>query len=881
MNEPFRVRLAGWLLERALGREAAISILGDLEEQLAARGTRWHDRIWYGRQVLGCLFPHRAHAISGRNRLTRRPGGPMDTLGTDLRFALRTIRKGPAFAGLVALTLAAGIAATTVVYSAVDGLVLRPFPFPEPARLVGLGTAYPKLGTPLGFMENLSPAEYLDGRAATSLVRPVAWDMGNRQVTVGETTENLFSGFWWGDPFPTLGIAPFLGRGFLAEEIRSARSVAVLSHRVWQNRFGADSSLVGRRILVYRHPFLLIAIIPPPTLLYAMDLWIPLPVGPEVFPRNRRQFQVMARLAPGVSLAQANTELELIARRVEGEHGAAFPEYAGWRIEARTWNDINVQALEPAAFVLLGAVVFVMLLVSTNVATLLLGRSSARAREIALRSALGAGRGRILRQLLTESVLLALIGAALGIALGYVGVGALGRVLESLPIPVSGTLAVSGRVLAVTAAVAVAAGLGFGIVPALHALRMDPHRTLQADSGGATSHHSRLRLQRTLVAVEAALAITLLAAGGYLVRSFLELRAVEPGFAPDRLLTMRLSLARERYPKAAIEPFFATLREQVGAIPGVRAVATASQFPPGVFLRQPFQIEGTAPPADQLPIAFATLASPGFFEAMGIPLERGRTFGPDDRAESPWVAVVNQPFVTRYFAGEDPIGRRIQVGGPNGRFVEIVGISGATRNRGLDQPPEPEMFLSTVQADGVNNQLYLIVRAAAEPRALVGAVRQVVKGIDAEQPVYAIRTVEDAFARTQFSRRISTVLLGLFAAFALVLAAVGIYGVVSYASSQRTREVGVRMALGASRGSVARLFVRQALAPVAIGSVAGLAAAVGIGTAMRSLLFSVDAGDPATLVAAASLLTAVGLAAAFLPAWRASRLDPVRALRSE
>ena len=881
MPDPFRARLAGRLLEPALGPEAAAAVLGDLEERFAARGGRWRDRLWYGRQVLGCLLPHRARAISRRPQPPHRSGGSMDSVGTDLRYALRSIRKGPAFASLVALTIAAGIAATTVVYSAVDGLVLRPFPFPEPARLVGLGTAYPKLGTPLGFMENLSPAEYLDGRAATTLTRPVAWDMGNRQVTVGEATENLFTGFWWGDPFPTLGTRPFLGRGFLAEEISGFRRVAVLSHRVWKNRFGADSSLVGRRVLVNGDPFTVIGVMPPGTLLYGMDLWIPMPIGPEVYPRNRRQFQVIARLAPDATIEQANRELDLIARRIEGEHGAAFPEYAGWRIEAQTWNDINVRMLKPAAFVLLGAVAFVMLLVSTNVATLLLGRSSGRAREIALRTALGAGRGRILRQLLTESVLLALVGATLGIVLGYLGVEALARVIDSLPLPIANPMEVNGRVLAVTATVAVLTGLGFGIVPALHALRIDPHRTLQVESGGATGHRSRLRLQRTLVAIEAALAMTLLTAGGYLVRSFLELRAVEPGFAPERLLTMRLSLARERYPKAAIEPFFATLREQVGAIPGVRAVATASQFPPGVFLRQPFQIEGTAPPTDQLPTAFATLASPGFFEAMAIPLRRGRDFGPDDRADSPWVVVVSEAFVERYFPGQDPIGRRIRVGGAEGREAEIVGVSGATRNRGLERQPEPEMFLSTVQADGVNNQLFLLVRSQADPRALIGAVRQVVKGIDAEQPVYAIRTAEEAFAQAQLSRRVSTVLLGLFAGFALILAAVGIYGVVSYASSQRTREVGVRMALGASRGAVARLFVRQALAPVAIGSAAGLAAAVGIGTAMRSLLFSIGAGDPATLIGAAVLLAGVGLAAAFLPAWRASHLDPVRALRSE
>ena len=755
--------------------------------------------------------------------------------------------------------------------------MLHPFPFPDPGRLVGVGTQYPRLNSELGFFENLSPAEYLDIAQATSLENVVAWDMGNRQVTFGDATENLFSAFWWGDAFPTLGVQPEVGRGFTAEEIERGDRVAILSDRVWRNRFGGDAALVGGRILMNGEPWTVIGIMPERTLIYGTDLWIPMGVSPDRFPRNRRQFQVIARLRDGVTLRQANTELATIAGRVETGYGQQFEEYAGWRMQAMEWNDINVRALKPAALILLGAVMFVLLLVCANVANLLLARGSGRRREIAVRAALGAGRRRILAQLLTESVVLAVAGGVIGALLGWFAVRGVSGVLSSFSLPVPGQVSVNGRVLLFTGLISVGAGLAFGLVPALHAARFDLQRALQAESQAVAGSLSRLRLQRAFVVVEVALALAIVAGSGLLVNSFMHLRRVAPGFDPANVLTMRLTLARQRYEAAQIEPFFQQLRERVGAIPGVVSVATTSQYPPGAFSRLQFAIEGR-PITDEaaLPVALTTLASPGYFESLRIPVLRGRSFTDADRADGQWVAVVNEAAAHEFFGG-GAIGKRIRVG--ESPWMEIVGILQDTKNRGMDQPAAPELFGSTLQLSGLNNQMFLVIRMQGTPRGLLPAVREAVRSIDAEQPVYQIRTIEEAIAQTQATQRVSMVTLTLFGLFALVLAGIGVYGVVAYGVSQRRREIGLRMALGAERGQLRGMVVRQALIPVGIGVVIGLAGALAIGRLMASLLFEVGSADPLALSASAVVLATTAFLASWLPARRASNLDPVRALR--
>jgi putative ABC transport system permease protein len=890
IDDPRTPWLAAWILGHVLPREQREAALGDLAEEFAERtdavGRRSAAR-WYWHQALASIPPLLRQRLARLIQRSQRPkgDGPMGTFIYDLRHSLRGIRRNPGFAAVVVLTLGLGIGANTVVFSTVDGVVLNPFPYPDGDRLIGVGPIYPKLGKELAFWEVISPPEYLDIETASrTLQKIVAWDMGNRQLTVGENTENLFSAFWWGNAFPTLGVTPALGRGFSQEEIERGDRVAVISHRVWQSRFGGDPSLVGGTVLVNGDPYTLVGIMPPRTLIFGTDLWIPMPVAPERFPRNRRQFQVLARLAPGATLEEANVELEAIARNIEAEYGAELEEYEGWSLVGRTWKDINVRQLRLAALILLGAVGFVLLLVCANVANLLLARSASRQRELAVRGALGAGRLRIVRQLLTESVVLALLGAALGVAVGYVGVRAVTNVLASLALPLPGVVEVNGRVLLVTAVVAVGAGLAFGIIPALQAARSDVQGTLREEAHTATGGLSRLRWQRAMVGVEVALALVLLVGGGLLINSFLRLQAVDPGFDTENVLTMRLTLARERYRREEVEPFFEELRRRVEAIPGVTAAATASQFPPNVFSSREIWFAGRESGREgTLPGAYFSIVSPSYFDAMGIRLMRGRALDEADRAGTPFVAVINETVARRYFSGADPIGTRFKVGGPDSDapIMEIVGVTGDTRNRGLDSDPAPEIYVSSLQADGLWNQLFLLVRTAVPARSLLPVVREQVRAIDPEQPVYAIRTVEEAFANSELTRRVSTNALTLFGLFAAILAAVGIYGVVAFAVALRTREIGLRMALGAESGQVRRLMIRQALIPVVAGAAVGLAAAIALGRVMSGLLFQVNGSDPLTLVIVTLVLVAIALFASYVPALRASRLDPVNALRNE
>lgn len=896
-------RMGEFLLKLFLPEQDREAHLGDLAEEyrrcklakLGALGAGF----WYWRQVLAALGwtawtrlqdwreePGRSDSTAHAWDLDRQKGdGAVRTLWQNLRLAGRGIRRNPAFALIVVLTLSLGIGANAVVFSVVDNVVLNPFSYPEVERLVGVGPVFPKLNQPLSFFEVLSPAEYQDIEAhCETLDRVVAWDMGNRQVAGDGGPENLFSAFWWGNAFDTLQVRPAAGRGFTLQETIEGAQVAVISHRLWVRRYGSDPKTIGKVLRVNGEPYEIVGVMPSNTLIYGSDLWLPMGVDPGRFPRGRRQFQILARLAPGKTLQEANAELSALARAVELEYGAEFKEYENWRLIAHTWSRINTHRLRPAALILTGAVGFVLLLVCANMASFFLARSISRRQEIAVRTALGAGRRQIFAQLLTESTVLGLLGGSAGLGMAALGVEGVNRLLAVTPLRIVAEAAVNPRVVGFTFLLSIAAGVLFGLAPALQCSRTDIQSILKNEGAASTAGTAKQRLQSALVAAEVGLAFILLVGGGLLVHSFVRLQSVEPGFDKTNLLTMRLTLPRQKYRGEQITGFFHALIERVEAIPGVARAAAVSQFPPNAFFRRQFWIEGTeVASASQLPTAFLTLATEGTLEAMKLPLRQGRFLEETDRPGTPLAAVVNEAAARRYFPDQDPIGKRFKTGPPDSDnpFFEIVGVVGSTKNRGLDSPAQPEIFGSVRQLEGVWNQLFLMIRTEVEPRTVLAAVRQEVAALDPDQPVYAIRTVEEAFDASTSRIRIATTTLTLFALFASVLAAVGIFSVVSYRVAARTREIGLRIALGAGHREILRHVIFSSLAPVVVGAVLGLAASLALGRGMRSLLFEVSGNDPLTLGAAASVLLVIALGASFLPARRASRLDPVEALRYE
>jgi predicted permease len=817
----------------------------------------------------------------------------MGNLLQDLRYGLRMLAKNPGFTAVAVVTLALGIGANTAIFSVIDAVLLNRMPYPDANRLVMLWEQNPGRGW---FRNIVSAANFVDWRRQNHVFTRMAaidessYDVSGRGEPMEVEGEQVSADF-----FSLLGVHAALGRTFTLEEDRpdSAR-VVVLSNGLWRERYGGDPGLLGRTIDINRTPCIVIGIMPPDFYFHPWgdkaELWI---AGLDLTRPERtwHNYRAIARLKAGVSMTQAQAEMDTIAGRLATQ----YPEQKGWGVQLVNLHEQVVGDTRPALLVLLAAVCMVLLIACANLANLQLARVAAREREIAVRSALGAGRSRVVRQLLTESVLLAVGGGGAGLLLATWGITLL-KGWAPVNTPGLSQAGVHTGVLAFTLVLSILTGMAFGLMPALGASKVDLNQSLKESGRGTTAGGPRNRLRGLLVSAEFAMALVLLVGAGLLIKTFVKLNQVALGFDPHNVLTMRIALLGPGYQQPSRQAeFFRQLLQKVESLPGVisAAVIDGGGLPPDGGNGDGFLIvDRPTPPPNEIPDAVNRVISPDYFRTMGIPLVRGRYFTEADNQDAPHVVIVSERLAREYWPGGDPIGHQITFPGmekitsPGAAVIQptrftIVGVVKGERNRGLEVEPEAEVYLPYSQQPAYYVPRTLVVRASTDPRSLLSAIRQQVELLDKDQPLSDVRTLDEVVAQAEAGHRFPALLLGLFAGLALVLAAVGIYGVISYSVGQRAHEIGVRMALGAATGDVLRMVVKQGAIQAATGIGVGLFAALGLTRLMTSLLYGVRATDLSTFVTVTLLLGGVAVSASYVPARRAAKVDPMVALRYE
>jgi predicted permease len=819
----------------------------------------------------------------------------MSDLLQDLRYALRGLRQRPGFALIAVLTLGLGIGANTAIFSIANGVLLRPLPYAEPDRLVMVWGH--RAQSPLA---ELSESEYWDLRERSrALASLAAFVDGSLNLTGSGVPERLRVGFMTAGATSVLGVQPRVGRAFAAEEDLPGRPLAVLlSDGLWRRRFGADPGILGRTLTIDDEPPPVFGIMPPdfklPTQYGApLEIWAPIQHDPAADRRSRgcHYLRAVGRLRSGVTVDAASRESSTLMRGMLSEYPTEYrPDFDG---SATPVQQEVVGDVRPAILVLLGAVGLLLLIACANVAGLLLARAEGRQREIALRIALGAGRGRLVRQLLTESLVLALVGGVLGLLAAVWGVR--GLVLAApASIPRLDAVGIDAPVLGFTVCLTLVTGLLFGLAPALHAARPDLSGALGDGGRGGTSGVARHRVRRALVAGQVALALVLVTGAGLLVQSFVRLRQVDPGFRPQRLLTARIELSPVRYAtNESMRRFYRDLLDRLHELPGVRGAATARALPMTDRLEigdWSFILEGRASspplPTDWHPADWQVV-SPDYFRTMGIPVLSGRGIEASDQLGTPGAVVVNRTLAQQVWPRGGAVGQRVLLGGGEVDSVwrTVVGVVGDVRHRGLSAQPRPEMYLPYAQFPAgtgtATRSLYLVIRTAGDPTAIVPAVRAALAGLDPDVPLAGVQTMEESMGSWAAERRLLMLLVSSFAVLALVLGAVGIYGVMAHLVAQREREIGVRVALGAVPGEIVRLVTVQGMAMVGLGIAAGALISLAATRLLQSLLFEVRPSDPATLAGPALALAGVASVAMLVPAIRATRVDPIDALRAD
>jgi putative ABC transport system permease protein len=805
----------------------------------------------------------------------------METLLQDLKYSIRMLLKKPSFTAIAILALAIGIGANTAIFSVVNAILLRPLPYKNFDRISMIWMDNPKLGVAEDWH---SYPNYLDYKEQNQVYEDMA-AFNNRSFNLtGAGDPVRIVGLWsTSSLFTVLGVEPALGQVFTeAEEEPGKDLVVVLSDGLWKSRFGRDPGIVGQQISMNGVNRTVLGVMPASFTFPEKntDVWIPIPVTPQrKQARSAISYKALGRLKPGVTMAQAREDMGAIAKRLDDQFSQS-----GYGVNLVLLRDQETKGVKAALLVMLGAVGFVLLIACANVANLLLARAAIREKEIAIRLALGAGRRRVIRQLLTESMVLGFAGGAAGLLLAIWGLDAL-IALSPADVPHLDQTRIDVRVLAFTLGVSLLTGLLFGLVPAMQASKPDLNDALKEGGRGAGGGVRAIRVRNLLVVSEIALSLVLLVGAGLLIRSFVRLQQFELGFNPENLLTMRVQLPGSKYrePKQVMN-FYQQLMERLEAVPGVQSAGAISS----VFLTDTpnstnFTIEGRPVPvgAESIEVPLDAVTT-SYFKVMGIPLIEGREFDEHDVPTSPPVAIINQTFARRFFPNEDPIGKRYVYGGPgpdNNSWITIVGVVGDMRRTGFDRPVRPETFLP--QGQNPDSGLTIVARTKGDPAALAGALRNEVWAIDRDQSVYDVKTMRQVLSEMLSQRRFNMLLLGIFAAVALTLAAVGIYGVMSYAVAERTHEIGLRMALGAQTGDVLGLIVRQGMLLAGTGLVVGLVASLGLTRLMTSLLYGVSATDPLTFIAIPVVLTGVALGACLIPARRAIKVDPMVALRYE
>jgi putative ABC transport system permease protein len=796
----------------------------------------------------------------------------------DFRYALRALRRQPTFVLIAVLTLTLGIGANTAIFSVVKTVLLNPLPYDDPEQIVVLWETNPE-----GGLDQVSIPTFLDWQSESKNLESVAaYRQTDLSYAGGDEPRDVPALRATPDLFNVLSAGARVGRTFVAEEATvGADRVVVLSHRFWEESLGGREGLVGTTVVLGGDAHSIVGIMPPgfefPTAT-AVEVWTPLAFDPnDAHGRSRRSrsLMVVGRMTPDAGAEQTQQEMTVLADRIATEYASTNE---GWGVRVVAAHEQLVSASRPALLVLMGAVGFLLLIVCANMANLLLARLSSRGREMAVRGALGASRWELARPVLAESLILAGTGGVLG---AVVAVGGL-RLLTALPegqLPRMDQVGLDSGVLLFTILLSIAVAVIFGLLPALHASRSRLREQL-TESTGATGGVGARRVLSTLVVVEVALALVLLVGAGLMTRSFSRLLEVNPGFDPSNVVTAQVMLPASKYPERHQRvQFFDAVVARLRSAPGVEAASAVSNLPMqsvGVTFVLPFNVEGQPPPENEDPRADVRMASPGFFETLRVPLRQGRFLDERDTVDSPRTMVINETMARRYFPDSDPIGQVVE--NPHGR-AEVVGVVADIRYQGLDSEPKKQVY-EPLSQNSVNS-MALVARTERDPASLAGTLQREIWAVDAQQPIYDLSTLDQLLARAVFLPRLSTTLLNAFAVCALLLAALGIYGVLSYTVTQRTREIGLRTALGAETGRTIGLVVGNSMLLIAVGVAAGLVAASVLARSMAGVLFGISPFDPVSFTVAAVVLVGVGLAASLIPARRAALVDPMVALRNQ